>query len=76
MAHMIIRRLAELKKGDVLLAVDGVRRARPLTVQDPLGFIAGEVEGVRFVPPPGSGIEWVFYPGQMDGQDMEIDRPE
>jgi hypothetical protein len=76
MVHMHIRKLAELKAGDTLLAVGGVKRARPLEVQDPLGTIIGDVQGVRFVPPEGSELEWVFYPGQMDGQDMEIDRPE
>ncbi|RDH95093.1 hypothetical protein DEU32_11458 [Curtobacterium sp. AG1037] len=76
MAHLHIRKLSDLKEGDALIAVNGVKRARPLVVQDPLGVIVGEVQGVRFVPPEGSELEWVFYPNHMDGQDMEIERPE
>ncbi|WIB72576.1 hypothetical protein [Curtobacterium sp. MCBD17_026] len=77
MARIHIKRLAELKAGDQLIAVDGQKRHTPLTVQDPLGYIgAGDVQGVRFVPPAGSELDWVFYPGQMDGQDMEVERPE
>ena len=76
MVRMHIRKLAELKTGDTVITVGGVKRAKPLTVQDPLDYIAGDVRGVRFVPPEGSELEWVFYPDQMDGQDIEIDRPE
>lgn len=78
MKEMIVTNLAELREGDVLTALDGKRYAKALTVVDELAPItAGSpVHGVRFEPPTGSGIEWVFYPGQMDGHSMTINRPE
>lgn len=71
-----VTRLADLRRGDVLLALDGKRYAKRLVVDQELGPIgAGStVRGVRFERPAGSGIEWVFYPGQMDGRRMDIER--
>lgn len=71
-----VTRLADLRWGDVLLALDGKPYAKRLVVDHELGPIgAGSaVRGVRFETPAGSGIEWVFYPGQMDGRRMEIER--
>jgi hypothetical protein len=77
MSTITVTRLSQLKKGDVLVAVGGKKRRQPLTVDRPLDFIehGSPVEGVRFVSPtPSSDLEWVFYPSQMDGQDMEIER--
>ena len=76
MKELIVTKLAELREGDVLTALDGKPYAKPLTVTDELGPIAAgsPVRGVRFEPPTDSGIEWVFYPGQMDGHHMTIQR--
>lgn len=76
MKELTVTKLAELREGDVLTALDGKPYAKPLTVVDELGPIAAgnPVRGVRFQPPAGSGIEWVFYPGQMDGHRMTINR--
>ena len=73
-----VSRLAELRKGDVLMALNGKPYVKPLTVADELAPIApgSPVSGVRFVPPVGSEIEWVFYPDQLDGQRMTIKRNE
>ena len=62
MKEFIVTKLAELREGDVLTALDGKRYSKPLTVIDELGPIAtgSTVCGVRFQPPAGSGIEWVF----------------
>lgn len=70
-------RLADLQKGDVLLAVNGVKRRQSLTVRFPLGPITlgSPVQGVTFEDPYPGSIEYVFYPSQMDGQVMTIDRP-
>lgn len=74
MKELIVTTLAELREGDVLTALDGKPYAKPLTVANELGPITtgSPVRGVRFEPPTGSGIEWVFYPGQMDGHRMTI----
>lgn len=76
MKELIVAKLAELREGDVLTALDGKSYAKPLTVTDELAPIApgSPVRGVRFEPPAGSGVEWVFYPGQMDGHRMTIER--
>lgn len=76
MKELIVTKLAELREGDVLTALDGKSYAKPLTVTDELAPIAlgSPVRGVRFEPPAGSGVEWVFYPGQMDGHRMTIER--
>lgn len=76
--RLIIYRLSDLHAGDVLVAVGEKVRQTPLTVQHPLGPIAeerGSVHGVRFVPPTGSQIDWVFYPLQMDGLALTALRP-
>jgi hypothetical protein len=78
MSKIIVTRLAELRTGDVLLAASGKKRSQPLEVAAPLGPIedGSPVIGVRFQRPnERSVIEWVFYPAQMDGQQMEIERP-
>jgi len=74
MSAIVVTTLAELEPGDVLVAVDGEKRNRPLTVATPLGPIesGSPIQGVRFDPPTGSIIDWVFYPSQMDGRQMEI----
>jgi hypothetical protein len=75
MARITVTKLADLKEGDVLVAVEGEKRA-PLTVTSPLAPIepGSPVEGVRFQPEGGSFIDWVYYPSQMDGQRMEVIR--
>ncbi|WP_144797895.1 hypothetical protein [Microbacterium paludicola] len=69
-------KLAELREGEVLTALDGKPYAKPLTVAEALGSInvGSPVWGVRLQQPTGSGIEWVLYPGQMDGHHMTINR--
>lgn len=76
METIIITRLADLQMGDRLTALDGKPYSKPLVVQDPLGPLqhGSPVLGVRFIPPEGSGIEWVFYPSQMDGHAMTVER--
>lgn len=76
--ELIVTKLAELRRGDVLTALDGKSYPKPLVVRDELALInvGGEVRGVRFEPPAGSSIDWVFYPGQMDGRHMTITRHE
>ena len=76
MKELIVTKLAELQEGDVLTALDGKPYAKPLTVSDELGPIApgSPVRGVRFEPPTNAGIDWVFYPGQMDGHRRTINR--
>lgn len=76
MEKIIITRLADLEMGDRLTALDGKLYPKPLVVQDPLSPIAfgSPVRGVRFTPPEGSTLEWVFYPSQMDGHEMTVER--
>lgn len=76
MKELIVAKLADLREGDVLTALDGKFYAKPLTVLDELAPITtgSPVRGVRFEPPTSSGIEWVFYPAQMDGHRMTINR--
>lgn len=76
MEKIIITRLADLQMGDRLMALDGKPYRMPLVVQDPLSPIryGSPVRGVRFIPPGGSDIEWVFYPSQMDGHEMTVER--
>lgn len=78
MPTIVLTRLADLRAGDVILSLDGRRYRTPLRVTDALGPIApgSPVHGVRLEPPnPASGIERVFYPSQMDGHRLEVERP-
>lgn len=78
MYPVIVRRLADLRAEDRIVARSGRRYGRPLRVLEPLGPIepGSPVEGVRVVNPNSdSGAEWVLYPSQMDGQQLEVDRP-
>lgn len=77
MATIIVKRLADLRAGDTLLSLDGRPYKTPLWVSDPLGPIAegSPVQGVRVVNPnPNSDVEWVFYPSQVDGHTLEVER--
>lgn len=76
METIIITRLADLKAGDRLVSFGGTPYQKPLVVQSPLGPIeqGSPVHGVRITPPEGSGIDWIFYPSQMDGYGMTIER--
>lgn len=77
MAIINVKRLAELRAGDTLLSLDGRKYRTPLWVTDPLGPIEPglPVQGVRVANPnPNSDIEWVFYPSQVDGHTLEVER--
>lgn len=78
MYPVIIRRLADLRAGDRIVAHSGVRYPQPLNVVAPLGPIPNaHGRGVRVVNPTGQGEpEWVLYPWQTDGQVLDIDRPD
>lgn len=78
MYPVIVRRLAELRPQDRIVARSGHRYPKPLQVLDALGPIepGSPVVGVRVQSPhPDSPTEWVLYPSQMDGQLIEVDRP-
>lgn len=77
MSTIIVTRLAELRVGDRIISRDGRAYAKPLRVTDELAPIeyGSPVIGVRVENPnPSSGIEWVLYPSQMDGRQMEVER--
>lgn len=76
MKTIITTRLADLKAGNRLMAFDGTPYRKPLVVQSALGTIehGSQVYGVRITPPEGSEIDWVFYPSQMDGYEMTVER--
>lgn len=77
MSKIIVTRLAELRIGDRLLSFNGRPYRAPLRVTDELAPIefGSPVRGVRVESPnPSSGIEWVLYPSQMDGRQMEVER--
>ena len=76
MSKITVTRLAELRIGDRLISHGGRAYRTPLRVTDELGPIEfGSVTGVRVESPnPSSGIEWVLYPSQMDGRQMEVER--
>lgn len=78
MYPVIIRRLADLRTGDAIIAHSGQRYPRPLRVVAPLSPTSADSpgRGVRVTnPTPDGDPEWVLYPWQMDGQVIEIDRP-
>lgn len=78
MYPVIVRRLADLRAEDRIVARDGQRYGKPLRVLEALGPVepGSPVQGVRVVNPnPDSPTEWVLYPSQMDGQQLEVDRP-
>lgn len=77
MYPVLIRRLADLRAGDRLIAHSGQRYPRPLRVVAALGVLPDAPgRGVRVEnPTPDGPTEWVLYPYQMDGQVLEIDRP-
>lgn len=77
MATIIVKRLIDLQAGDTLLSLDGRAYRTPLWVTDPLGPIeeGSPVQGVRVANPnPDSNVEWVFYPSQVDGHTLEVER--
>lgn len=73
--QITITKLADLRVGDRPISFNGRRYNRPLTVAAELGPIepGSPVQGVR-LDAPGAGIEWVFYPSQMDGRALVIER--
>ncbi|MDN5803014.1 MAG: hypothetical protein L0H26_00245 [Microlunatus sp.] len=78
MYPVIVHRLADLRAEDRIVARSGQRYGKPLRVLDALGPIepGSPIQGVRVVNPnPDSLAEWVLYPSQMDGQQLEVDRP-
>lgn len=70
--------LSDLRRGDVLTALDGTSYRQRLVVCRELAPIepGSPVQGVRLEnPTPESGLEWVLYPSQIDGRALEIERP-
>lgn len=76
MKKITVTRLADLRAGDRLVSLDGRVYTSVRIVAQSLGYIgAGAVQGVRLVNPfPSSDVEHVFYPSQMDGHRIEIER--
>jgi len=77
MSKIIVTRLAELRIGDRILSHGGRAYRTPLRVTDELGPVTfgSPVRGVRVESPnPSSGVEWVLYPSQMDGHELEVER--
>lgn len=77
MSKITVTRLGELRIGDRLISHGGRAYRTPLRVTRELGPIefGSPVTGVRVESPnPSSGIEWVLYPSQMDGRQMEVER--
>ncbi|MFK5160465.1 hypothetical protein [Propionibacterium freudenreichii] len=73
----IITRLRDLRVGDVILSLDGRPYRKPRVVTTELGPIepGSPVVGVRVENPnPSSEIEYVLYPSQVDGLQMEVQR--
>lgn len=77
MATLTITNLADLRVGDRPISFEGRRYNRPLTVSAELAPIepGSPVYGVR-LDAPGTDIEWVLYPAQIDGHELTIERPE
>lgn len=70
-----ITRLRDLRVGDVILSLDGRPYRKPRVVTTELGSIepGSPVVGVRLENPnPSSEIEYVLYPSQVDGLQMEV----
>lgn len=73
----IITRLRDLRVGDVILSLGGRPYRKPRVVTTELGPIelGSPVVGVRLENPnPSSEIEYVLYPSQVDGLQMEVQR--
>lgn len=77
MYPVLIRRLADLRPGDRIIAHSGIRYPRPLRVVAPLGALPGSAaKGVRVETPDAEGrSQQTLYPWQMDGQVLDVDRP-
>lgn len=76
-ATFTITRLRDLRVGDVILSLDGRPYRKPRVVTTELGPIepGSPVVGVRLENPnPSSEIEYVLYPSQVDGLQMEVQR--
>jgi len=76
-ATFTITRLRDLRVGDVILSLDGRPYRKPRVVTTELGPIepGSPVVGVRVENPnPSSEIEYVLYPSQVDGLQMEVQR--
>ncbi|CEH05317.1 Protein of unknown function [Propionibacterium freudenreichii] len=72
-----ITRLRDLRVGDVILSLDGRPYRKPRVVTTELGPIepGSPVVGVCLENPnPSSEIEYVLYPSQVDGLQMEVQR--
>lgn len=72
-----ITRLRDLCVGDVILSLGGRPYRKPRVVTTELGSIepGSPVVGVRLENPnPSSEIEYVLYPSQVDGLQMEVQR--
>lgn len=75
--NVTVNRLADLRFGDRIKSWDGHAYNPPRRVMYELGPIepGSPVQGVRLENPnPGSTLEYVLYPSQMDGRTLEVDR--
>jgi hypothetical protein len=74
-SRLVVHRARELRRGDRILKLGAVDYNPPREVLAPLAPIAGQVVGVRTSNPcPGSPVEYVLYPSQIDGTPMLVDR--
>lgn len=76
-ATITVTRLADLRVGDTITSMGGRPLPRPRRVSAALGPIedGSPVQGVRLVnPDPTSLLELVYYPSQVDGIPLEVQR--
>lgn len=72
MYPVIIRRVADLRVGDRLIAHSGERYLHPLLV---VGQTAYGVQVQEEHPGAGEPIDLVLHSWETDGQVLEVDRP-
>lgn len=73
---VLIRRVADLRVGDLLIAHSGIRYKNPLRVVGPAGGAHGGGVVVAVQHPGGDDpSELVLQPWSTDGQVLEVDRP-
>ncbi len=66
--------IADVRTGDVIVAIDGHPTRRQLTVQAPYTRLAYGAHGVRLVNPLGTATEWVLYPDTQVEENITVER--